>query len=770
MAEFDRSAFIVKFQEEATDLLQRLNEGIIRLESEPADRALIDQVLRDAHTLKGSSRMVGLILISDIAHRMEDIMVRIRDGDLHYEPEMSDAMFEALDTVRFLAEHATADDVAQGQAEGIDIPDALVAQVDVPALLARLREVAEGRGGGAVDRSAVRGLPGAASEGAAAELVSLEEILEGDGQQPTDNLRSHAQATIRVKTDQVDRLLNLVNEVVIGQIKAEHRVRALRTAASAATDAQRLWAQMKATLEAVPTDGQAAALEDAHLLDEAIARERETLLRLARQYAEEASRTSSVVADLQEHAMGLRLLPVSTVFNGFPRAVRDLAREHHKEVDLVVDGGDTELDRKVLEAISDPLVHIVRNAVDHGIETPAERLAVGKPEKGTIRLAARQEGDRIVIEIADDGVGIDPASVRATAVRKGYITDAEAAALSDREATYLIFEKGFSTASIITEISGRGVGMDVVREFIVARLKGDVDVESQPGVGSVFRLTIPLTLAVIRALLVRVGGQTFALPTAAIEETLRARSSDILRVEGRDVIRRGRRSVPLVRLCDVLAVDGEPPDDDAVSIASLGFSGHRLGLVVDALAGEQQIVIKTLGAHLRRVRNIAGVTVLGTGEVVPILNVPDVMEDGRRLSCVHRAPAERAASAPRRPRRVLVCEDSFTTRELERSIFEAAGYEVETAVDGAAGLALLRGGLRVDAVLTDVQMPNMTGFELTREIKADELLRDLPVVIVTSLERDEEKVEGIEAGADAYITKSVFNQDTLLDTVERLVR
>ena len=309
--------------------------------------------------------------------------------------------------------------------------------------------------------------------------------------------------------------------------------------------------------------------------------------------------------------------------------------------------------------------------------------------------------------------------------------------------------------------------MDVVREFVVEKLKGSLDLDSEVGRGTTFKLTIPLTLAIIRALMLRVGDQVYALPTTSIEETLRVNPDDIIKVEGREVIRRQRRTVPLVRLSDILGVVADPPEVK-VPIATIGYSGHRMGFIVDAFVGEQQIVIKTLGTHLAKVDNVAGVTILGAGEVVPILNVPDLMNNARTRSGQRVGKVERAERQG--TRKILICEDSFTTRELERSIFEAAGYEVETANDGAQGYSKLKEGLAVDAVVTDVQMPNMTGFELTRAIKADSVLADIPVIIVTSLERDEEKAEGIDAGADAYITKSVFNQDTLLDTVERLIR
>jgi len=772
MVEFDRSVFIAKFQEEATDLLQRLNEGIITLEADPGNRPLIDQWLRDAHTLKGSSRMVGLIEISDIAHRMEDIMVKVREGAMAYTGDMTDSFFEALDTVVFLAEHAGKPSAAEADVEGVT---------------ARLTAIAESAAPASVE--APGQTPAAApARSAKPEPVVVETTEEPDaadepggetpaeqgapGTQREDKLQSKEQTTVRIRTNQVDRLLNLVSEVVISQIRAEQRVRDLRAASLGAGDALQVWGRIKTMLSALPHDDQSVADIDLHALDGMLMALRKDLVEVAKDYADDSSRNSTVVSDLQQQAMELRMLPVSTVFNSFPRAMRDLARTFNKDVDLIIEGGDTELDKKVLEEINDPLVHIMRNAVDHGVEPAADRIAAGKPPKGTIKLSARQEGDHIIIEIADDGAGIDPAKVKAAALRKGYISESEAKAMSDREARYLILEKGFSTAAIITEISGRGVGMDVVREYVVERLKGALDVESELGRGTTFRLTIPLTLAIIRALLLRVGGQAFALPTSSIEETSRVERSAIIKVEGHEVIRRQRRTVPLVHLRDILGV--ESADDSGLAkipIATLGFSGHRIGLIVDEFVGEQQIVIKTLGSHLKRIDNVAGVTILGAGEVVPILNVPDLMTNGRQLTGARIRRAGAVAGPEKKgPSRILICEDSFTTRELERSIFEAAGYEVETATDGAMGLARLREGLNPDAVVTDVQMPNMTGFELTRAIKADDALKAIPVIIVTSLERDEEKAEGISAGADAYITKSVFNQDTLLDTVERLIR
>ncbi len=805
MVEFDRSAFIGKFQEEAQDLLQRLNEGVITLEGDPENRELIDQMMRDAHTIKGSSRMVGLIEISDVAHWLENIMVRVRDKEMAYTPDMSDSFFEALDAIVYLTDNAGVNvdnaidlealkkrlaDIAATGTTAEEAPAEPVA-AEEPKPKKRTKKPAEAAAEPPAPAETVEPEVGESAGTEAPEAQGDEDeheddehedvqdeddepVAGGSGQpkrvQREGELKSKVQATIRIRTSQVDNLLNLISEVVISQIKSEQRVTDIRLTHGKINETWQAWSRIKSTFQAMAREELMDAIgDDINLVDSLMSDSRRELTEYIKDYSEDVSRTSVVINDLQEQGMRLRMLPANTIFQAFPRAVRDLAKQFRKDIELVIEGGDTELDKKVLEEINDPLVHIMRNAVDHGIEDPETRKALGKPPHGTVHLGARQEGDRILIEISDDGAGIDPEKVRQSAIRKGYITEAEAKSISDREAQYMIFEAGFSTAAIITEISGRGVGMDVVREFVVEKLKGSLDLDSTPGKGTKFKLTIPLTLAIIRALMLKVGGQVYALPTGSIEETLRVDPGEIIKVEGREVIRRQRRTIPLVRLSDILGVPAAETQAKKVPIATIGYSGHRMGFIVDAFVGEQQIVIKPLGNHLRKIDNVAGVTILGAGEVVPILNVPDLMANARTRSG-QRVGLQTARAERQGPRTILICEDSFTTRELERSIFEAAGYEVETAVDGAQGLGKLKDGLGPDAIVTDVQMPNMTGFELTKAVKSDPALKDIPVIIVTSLEREEEKAEGIDAGADAYITKSVFNQDTLLDTVERLIR
>jgi len=782
MVNFDRTAFIAKFREEADEHLARLNEGIIELEGDPNDADLLDELFRVAHTLKGASKMVGVLDVSEVAHKLEDLLAAMRGGRIEAGGDVSDIFFEALDAIVFLADAAVRDEKADYDVEQ------LCSRLEAVATRGRTEETRDPAAAETNSRAekAKRGReaeapiePDKAPVEAKKPAKEPDQEAGGNGQgdeseeksKPPGRKKDVSAGTIRVKTAQVDKLLNLVGEIVISQIKSEEHLDGLKHLLSFASHVTEEWSELRPGLAEIAA---AAGAQGDELrtriaaLDEATGEMRLKTKGVVSMYLEDTTRGGTVVRELQEEGMQLRMLPVGTVFNAFPRAVRDMARDFNKDIKLEIVGADTELDKKVLEEISDPLVHVVRNSVDHGIESPKERRAAGKPAEGTIRLAASQEGDHIVVTVTDDGRGIDPDRVRRAAVNRGMLSQAEADSLSDREALFLVFTTGFTTSQIITEMSGRGVGLDVVKQYIVEKLKGAVNVESEVGKGTKVILTLPLTLAIIRALLVECSGQTFALPTTSVEETLAVPIDRVMKVQGRQAIRLRRRTVPIVRLDQVLHLSpGEVESSGNLKIVILGLSGQRMGLVVDEFAGEQQIVIKSLGSHLKRVRNVAGATILGAGNVVIILLVPDLIESGRTMAGSGGELAARPVT--RGPGRILLVEDSFTTRELERSIFEASGYEVDVAVDGAEALAKLESS-RFDLVVTDVQMPRIDGFELTAKIRGDERFSRLPVVIVTSLEREEEKRKGIEVGADAYVTKSVFNQDTLLEIVERLTR
>jgi two-component system chemotaxis sensor kinase CheA len=491
---------------------------------------------------------------------------------------------------------------------------------------------------------------------------------------------------------------------------------------------------------------------------------------LARRYAQDALQISLAIDELEEEIKRIRMLPLNTITAPFGRMVRDLARAAGKEAFLEIEGGETELDRQVLEQIKDPLIHLLRNAIDHGIEPPEAREAAGKPRAGRVTLRAGQQGPSVVVQVDDDGTGLDLPGLRRALARRGH-PDAET--LGEAELRDLILTARVSTSPIITDISGRGIGLSVVRRNVEA-LQGRVEVRHEPGQGATFTLTLPLTLTSARGLLLRAAGQTFALPLNAVEVLLAVAPEDVSYVEGQQVIRYGDRPVALVRLDDVLELPRNPAARPDRHLPVVVIAGERtVAFAVDELRGEQEMVIKGLGRQLRRVVGLAGATVLGSGEVVLILSASDLVKlalRSRQQRPIFEPEAGAGAgelSPPRR--RILVVDDSITTRTLEKNILEAAGYDVALATDGREALGLIASQGLPDLVVSDILMPHMNGFELTERLKGDDRTAGLPVILVSSLASPGDKVRGIEAGADAYIVKGQFDQTSLLETIEQLI-
>jgi two-component system chemotaxis sensor kinase CheA len=456
--------------------------------------------------------------------------------------------------------------------------------------------------------------------------------------------------------------------------------------------------------------------------------------------------------------------------------VRDLAREINKEIELVMEGTETELDRKMLEEIKDPLLHILRNAVDHGIERPEVREKAGKPRQGTVTLKAYQKGNSIVIQVDDDGGGINRNKVKQSALKAGLITSDEMNALSDEESLRLIFAPGLSTSAMITDLSGRGVGMDVVRKNVEA-LQGQVEVESTPGVGTSIALTLPLTLATTQELLVQIGNETYGIPIAAVERIQRILPKEIYSVQGRQAILVDEEPVSLVRLSQVLerpTTELQVGRDEKVPTVILSSAKKRIAFKVDAVVGQQETVVKGLGKQLARVRNVAGATILGTGHVIMTLNPIDLMKSARGMSEGRAfSSAQQRGSGPIEKRAkqstILVVDDSLSTRTLEKNILETAGYKVVVAPDGMEALSMLNSAGMCDIIVSDVLMPRMTGFELTAAVKSDPKLKKIPIILVTSLDSRADKERGIEVGADAYLIKSNFDQANLLQAIGQLI-
>ena len=445
-------------------------------------------------------------------------------------------------------------------------------------------------------------------------------------------------------------------------------------------------------------------------------------------------------------------------------------------MELVIRGADIEIDKRILDELKDPLIHLIRNCVDHGIEKPGERTSHGKAARGTITIAfSAKDGRRVEILVSDDGKGIDVVRVRAAAIKTGVLSREAAESLAEREAMSLIFRSGVSTSSIITDLSGRGLGLAIVREK-VEKLGGAVTVETRARAGTTFRMLLPLTLATFRGVLVREAEQTFVLPTVNVERILRVKPEALKTVENRETVEIAGRILSLVRLGDALdlpfrrqraqPVKTSPAGAGAwLTVAVLAHAGRRIAFQVDGVLDEQQVMVKSLGRQLKHVRNVAGAAILGSGKIVPVLNISDLMQSAVRSA----APAQTAAEeSPADKGRILVAEDSITARTLLRNILQTAGYQVTTAVDGADAFAQARAG-DFDLIVSDVDMPKMSGFELTRKIRDDEKLGELPVVLVTALESSEDRERGVDAGANAYIVKSSFDQSNLLEVVRKLV-
>lgn len=725
MAKFDKSIFLAKFKEEAEERLNNLNKGLLRLEENPQDKSWLNEVVREVHTLKGSAKMMGLTHINHLAHQMEDLLGRIKDKQLNLTPEINDLLFECLDAIKILLE-------AEISKKEVNI--------NVDSLGEELKQACMGR----LMRERKR----------VARKVSLVEGIP----QETRLEKIGFEETVRVEISKLDKLLNLSGEMIINRGKLDALLMLLKNIFNLIREQTPFLEQLKLRSNGFKEEVAKLVLAQQELKDE--------INTLFRKYDEGLNDLSFLTNELEDMVIKMRMLPVSTIFDIFPRVIRDMAKEYDKEIILEIKGEKTGLDKKILEEIKDPLMHLVRNCVDHGIETPEERALLGKPRTGKICFEARQEGANILIEISDDGRGIDGRLIKRIALKKNLITPEQSEKISDENAIYLIFTPGFSTREKVTDISGRGIGMDVVKENI-ERLKGSIVIQTQIGKGTKFTLRLPLTLSITLALLVKSEEYIFALPTSEVKEIVKISKDEVKLVGDKEVVKIAGKTIPFVKLSRILGLNEKkttPSQEMFLLIISL--AGECIGFVIDEIISQQEIVIKSLGRYLKKPENIAGATIWGDGEVVLILDVFDLMKSAKKVYFESpKAILEEKISTPS----ILVVDDSLTTRELEKNILEAIGYEVEVAIDGVQALKKMS-QKQFNLVITDITMPNMDGFELTSAIKKDERYKDTPVIIVTAEEKEEDRKKGFESGAEAYILKSAFDQKSLLDMIERLVK
>ena len=780
--EFMRELMTI-FSSEADERLAAIDQRLLALERTSAADArgdLLRDILRELHTLKGSAGAVNMPDVSRLAHGLEGLLGAVA-ADGAADAGVYEAAYRGLDALRALI-----GDFAGGRAPS----------VDVDGLIDGLRAGRNGEppaGEPAPQRQA--GDAGCASDGNDDGSQPAQPApaagLEPPGPQaprpaPRPASGQQADETVRLATNKLDSLMARVGELVVTRIGVEQRTRQMREVSSRIGDWEREWRRVRPTYLEVATalrDGGdrvdpstlvAKLRELLPILDQSDGRLSELTEQTAglREGIEaDERRLGQVTSDLEDEVRRTRMLPVSTVFDPLHRMVRDLGRDLGKEVALTAHGGDTEVDRSVLEQIRGPITHLIRNAVDHGLESPDVREQRGKAREGSIRLAAIERGGTLLVSLSDDGAGIDVEHVRASAIERGIAPAETLRALGDRDALRLVFRPGLSTSGAVTDISGRGVGLDVVRDA-VERLHGSVEVSSEPGIGTTFTLSLPLSVATTQCLLVGVAGRRFALPISAVARIVPVGRDDIRRAQGREMITLDDGPIVLARLEDVLQLTGgERPEDAGRRPAVIvGADERRFALMVDELQGSRDVVVKPLPPPFLRVRHTAGATVLGSGEIVVILNASDLLRTAVHTAARDDGGAARrdAASERSADRTVLVVDDSIVTRMLEKSILEAAGYSVRVAADGVEAWRSIE-AQPVDLIVSDVNMPEMDGLALTARIRGHSVLKTTPIVLVTSLDAPEDHARAVQAGADAYIVKSSFSQEGLLETVGRLI-
>lgn len=784
------------FGAESEEHLQYLDEGLLRLEADPGDRTTLTEVFRHAHSLKGAARMLGLSDVEALAHGFEDVLGSAAKGQMNLSSERVELLLGGLDAMRALVRQATT-----GRDAGVDVHLTLSAmQADVAPGTALASsptaapEPIEAEKGLAFARSSagVSTAQGEPVNKPSASMSAPENSSRENGKRHSNGSAvappgppTTAQAaapssgeggsgwsieTMRVEPGKLDSLLAMAGELVVSTTRAVRGKSELLALVELREEWNRSAAASRRALREVVQEGgnESRAVRE---LERMVERETERLGALGRllerlnSSSRDLDRLGTVVSEMEAAIRGVRLLPLSTVFGVFPRAVRDLSRSSGKPVRLVVEGGDTHADKRILEALKDPLMHLIRNSIDHGLEAPPERAATGKNATATLRLRGYQTSQQVIVEVEDDGKGLDTESIRRSALRKGLKTDAELAALSVREVHELIFASGFSTRSQVSELSGRGVGLDIVRSN-VQKMRGTVEVESRPGKGCLFRLALPVTLATTRVLLVQSSGQTYAVPVESVRGISLVKPNDIYRFQGRETVSWNARPTSVAHLSEVLQLSASDATVEENKPCLMIEAGDEcVGILVDSLLDEQEIILKPLGTLIDRLKHLAGATILETGEVCLVLNPGEILRTATRQESA--TPLARTVDTPR-AKAVLLVEDSITTRTQEKRILESAGYEVTVAVDGLDGWNKLSVGT-FDAVVTDVEMPRMDGLTLSARIREHSQYSEVPIILVTSLSSDADRQRGAEVGANAYIVKSAFDQRDLLDALGRLV-
>ncbi|GAA7383665.1 chemotaxis histidine kinase/response regulator CheAY2 [Helicobacter pylori] len=802
----DLQEIMEDFLIEAFEMNEQLDQDLVELEHNPEDLDLLNRIFRVAHTIKGSSSFLNLSILTHLTHNMEDVLNRARKGEIKITPDIMDVVLRSIDLMKTLLVtiRDTGSDTNNGKENEIE-----EAVKQLQAITSQNLE------------SAKEGTKEAPKEEVKEEAKkeNIKENQENKVKAPTaENSASDNPLADEPDLDytnmsaeeveaEIERLLNKRQEADKerrAQKKQEAKPKqevAPKTETpkteTPKTETPKTETKAKAKADTEENKAPSIGVEqtvrvDVRRLDHLMNLIGELVLgknRLIRIYGDVEERydgekfleelnqvvssISAVTTDLQLAVMKTRMQPVGKVFNKFPRMVRDLSRELGKSIELIIEGEETELDKSIVEEIGDPLIHIIRNSCDHGIEPLEERRRLNKPETGKVQLSAYNEGNHIVIKISDDGKGLDPVMLKEKAIEKGVISERDAEGMSDREAFNLIFKPGFSTAKVVSNVSGRGVGMDVVKTNI-EKLNGIIEIDSEVGVGTTQKLKIPLTLAIIQALLVGVQEEYYAIPLSSVLETVRISQDEIYTVDGKSVLRLRDEVLSLVRLSDIFKVDAILESNSDVYVVIIGLADQKIGVIVDYLIGQEEVVIKSLGYYLKNTRGIAGATVRGDGKITLIVDVGAMMDMAKSIkvnitTLMNESENTKSKNSPS-DYIVLAIDDSSTDRAIIRKCLKPLGITLLEASNGLEGLEMLKNGDKTpDAILVDIEMPKMDGYTFASEVRKYNKFKNLPLIAVTSRVTKTDRMRGVESGMTEYITKP-YSGEYLTTVVKRSIK
>jgi two-component system sensor histidine kinase and response regulator WspE len=746
------------FSLEAEAQTQVLSAGLLALERDPTQADQLESCMRAAHSLKGAARIVGVDAGVSVAHVMEDCLVSAQEGRLYLRPEHIDALLQGTDLLMRIATPNNAPEPAV-----IEAYVALMARLLDPAAAAMPTIAA------ATPLMAERQLEAPAPN--VEEPVAVVEPLPGESvaaPKKTRRTAENGERVLRVTAERLNSLLDLSSKSLVETLRLKPHLATMQRLKRMQNNGLRALENLNVHLK-----DHALSLEAREALDDArrlLAESQQLLVEKNAELDEFAWQAGQRAQVLYDTALACRMRPFADVLTGQVRMVRDLGRSLGKQVRLEIEGEKTQVDRDVLEKLEAPLTHLLRNAVDHGIETPQQRLLAGKPEEGLIRLRASHQAGLLVLELSDDGNGVDLEKVRRSIIERQLSPPETAAQLSEEELLTFLFLPGFSLRDTVTEVSGRGVGLDAV-QHMVRQLRGAVVLEQTAGEGSRFHLEVPLTLSVVRSLVVEVGDEAYAFPLAHIERMCDLEPADIVQVEGRQHFWHEGRHVGLVAASQLLQRPASQGSQQTLKVVVIRERDAIYGVAVERFIGERTLVVLPLDERLGKVQDISAGALLDDGSVVLIVDVEDMLHSVDKLLNTGRLEriarhGNQAAEAARK--RVLVVDDSLTVRELQRKLLLNCGYDVAVAVDGMDGWNALRSE-DFDLLITDIDMPRMDGIELVSLLRRDNRLQSLPVMVVSYKDREEDRRRGLDAGADYYLAKASFHDDALLDAVVELI-